>query len=65
MSYFIGVCVEDELDGTRQDIEISVKATTDEDARRAFDIWKEANPAIFNGAPIVGEPKLFFMKRVA
>ncbi|MBD3281966.1 hypothetical protein GF391_04445 [Candidatus Uhrbacteria bacterium] len=65
MSYFIGLCVVNEIDGSQEEKEIKLKAGTDEGAKIAFNIWKKANPGNYNNAPILGEPKLYFVRRVA
>lgn len=67
MSYFIGVSLIDEIDGSQQNVEISVKATNDEEAVAAFEDWKKAHPHEYNGAPIYGEPVLIGgqLRRVA
>lgn len=67
MSYLIGVCLVDELDGSQEALEIPVNAKNDEEAVAVFEDWKKAHPHEYNNAPIYGEPVLINaqLRRVA
>lgn len=63
--YYIGFCVIDELDGSQMQVEIPLDTWTDDEAKVVFSEWKAKYWEEYDGRPIVGEPKLYFLRKVA
>ncbi len=63
--YYIGLCVIDELDGSQVVVEIPLEVWTDDEAKAVFGEWKAKHSEQYDGRSIVGEPVLYFLRRVA
>ncbi len=63
--YYIGFCVINELDGSQMQVEIVLKAWTDEEAEVAFRHWKGKYPTDYDGRRIIGKPGLYCLRKVA